>query len=407
MKITAIITEYNPFHKGHEFHLENAKKDTNCDGIICIMSGNFVQRGLPAITDKWTRASMALEAGVDLVIELPTLFATASAEHFSFGAVSILDSLNIVDNLYFGSEVGSTDFLTMIAEILATEPLEFKNFLKNHLDEGLAFPKARANALEQYLHLKNYNELTSDDIHKTLNSSNNILGIEYCKSLYKLKSNIKAATLKREGSSYNDTDTMQDKFASATAIRASIFENNSLHHIKEFLPNYTYNILSSKKHFSNIDIMFEHIKYNLLLYPSLIYSLYDANEGLDNKILNEISKATSFNDLITRCKSKRYTYTRISRCLCHIYLGINKSLYSLIKERPNYARVLALNSTGAQILKKIKKSSDLEIITKVPRKLEDPLLSLDVKATNLYALVNKDVKISSDYLISPIIKKDF
>ncbi|MGL4990378.1 MAG: nucleotidyltransferase [Sarcina sp.] len=404
MKITGIITEYNPFHKGHEFHLKNCKKDTLCEGVLCIMSGNFVQRGLPAITDKWSRAQMALDAGVDLVIELPTLFATASAEFFAFGAISILDKINIVNNIYFGSEYGSTDLLIELSKILAFEPIEFQILLKEKLKTGLPFPKARALALEKYLMLymkKNYNFSILD----FLNNSNNILGIEYCKNIIRLSSKINIFTLKRQGSSYNSINIEDNKFASATAIRNSLLKENSLNPIKEFLPNSTYNILNTQKYFPDMDSMFNYIKYITIINPNLVNNIKDANEGLGNKILIELSKATSFEDLISRCKSKRYTYTRISRCLCHIFLGIDTSLYSLINTAPDYIRVLALNTTGAKILKEIKKHSDIKIITKVPKNIVDPLLKLDIQATNLYSLLNPSIVSSSDYLISPKIAK--
>ena len=406
MKISGIITEYNPFHLGHNFHLNNCKIDTNSDGVICVMSGNFVQRGFPSITDKWARAEMAIKSGVDLVIELPTLFAVSSAEFFSFGAISILDSLNIVDNIYFGSEFGNIDLILTIAKILAFEPDEFKLYLKENLSLGITFPSARANALNTYI--KNHLDLTIDQtiLQDFLNSSNNILGIEYCKILLRLNSSIKPVTLKREGSNYNDVTVEENKFASATAIRGFIKNDKSLNSIKALLPNETYNILNSKKDFANSSLMFSYIKYILLLKPDIANNIKDTNEGLGNKILKEIQVSISLEDLISKCKSKRYTHTRISRVLCLIFLGIDKELQCLLSQRPKYIRILGLNQTGAKILKKIKKNSDIEIITKVPKKITDELLNLDIKATNLYSLLNTDLKLNSDYLKSPFILKN-
>ena len=406
MKICGLITEYNPFHLGHKFHFENCKKNTTCDATICIMSGNFVQRGIPAITDKWSRAKMALDSGIDLVVELPTLFAVSSAEHFAFGAISLLDKINVVDNIYFGSEAGSVELIELVANILANEPLEFKELLRENLSLGLPFPKARSKSLETFICNYVHTGIDISNLDEFLNSSNNILGIEYCKSLARLNSKIKPLTLKREGSNYNDTSTTDNIFASATAIRTSIFESNNLDSIRKLLPKYSYNILASKKNFVSPSAMFNYIKYQLMLYPNVITNITDASEGLDNKILNEIKLATSYDDLINRCKSKRYTLTRISRILCHIFLSIDSQLYSLIKTPPTYLRVLALNKKGAQILKEIKKNSDIEIITKVPRNISNPLLKLDIKATNLYSLLNPDLKENSDYLLSPIVKKD-
>ena len=406
MKISGIITEYNPFHLGHNFHLNNCKIDTNPDGVVCVMSGNFVQRGFPSITDKWSRAEMAIKSGVDLVIELPTLFAVSSAEFFSFGAISILDSLNIVDNIYFGSEFGNLDLILTIAKILAFEPNEFKLYLKENLSLGITFPSARANALNTYI--ENHLDLTIDPtiLQDFLNSSNNILGIEYCKILLRLNSSIKPVTLKREGSNYNDVTTEENKFASATAIREFIQNDKSLNSTKALLPNETYNILNSKKDFADSSLMFSYIKYTLLLKPDIANNIKDTNEGLGNKILKEIQTSISLEDLISKCKSKRYTHTRISRVLCLIFLGIDKELQCLLYERPKYIRILGLNQTGAKILKEIKKNSDIEIITKVPKKITDELLKLDIKATNLYSLLNTDLKLNSDYLKSPFILKN-
>ena len=167
--ITGIITEYNPFHKGHEYHINRAKEDTNADGIVCVMSGNFMQRGIPSIIDKWKRAEMAILNGVDLVLELPLVYSTSSAEHFAYGSVSLLNSLGIIDNLYFGSEEGDISLLKDIAKTLVSEPLEYKTPLKNNLKAGLPFHSSRAKALNEYLN--------SDKTLNVLSNPNNILGI--------------------------------------------------------------------------------------------------------------------------------------------------------------------------------------------------------------------------------------
>ncbi|MGL4742559.1 MAG: nucleotidyltransferase [Sarcina sp.] len=405
MKISSIITEYNPFHYGHKFHLESCKKDTNSDGVICIMSGNFVQRGIPAITDKWSRAQMALEQGVDLVIELPTLFSVSSAEFFAYGAISILDSLKIVDNVYFGAESKDIKSIQLIAEILFNEPKEFKILLKENLNLGLAFPVARANALCSYiLTYINSANITIDELTEILNNSNNILAIEYCKNLLKLNSTIKPISLKRLGSSYNDITPSNKSFSSATAIRHLMYSQQSLQNIKELLPKSSYNILNSQKSLPDINKMFEFIKYMLLSNPELIKNIPDASEGLDNKILKELNFATDYSDLISRCKSKRYTHTRISRILCQVYLSITSDFKPLYNSIPSYIRILGLNKTGAKIIKEIKSNSNIEIITKVPKNNSNPLLALDLKASDLYSLINTNIPLSSDFLKSPIIK---
>lgn len=400
MNITGIITEYNPFHLGHELHLKKSKELTNCDGVICVMSGNFVQRGLPALTDKWTRTKMALEAGVDLVVELPTVYATSSAEFFSFGAVSLLDSLNVVDNLCFGSESGNIDLIKKLSEIIVNEPTDFKEYLKNFLKEGLTFPKARSLALIKYLN-ENEHNIPLENIESILNSSNNILAIEYCKSLYKLNSNIRPFTIKRLGADYNKDELSKNEIASASAIRKSIYSSN-IDEILEFMPEYTYRLLKNAS-FSNLNKMFELIRYSVLSNPSIFKNIPEASEGIDNKIIQNIGRANSLDELINLCKSKRYSYTRLNRILCHVLLSIDEDVLALRKTSPNYLRILGFNKKGREIIKEIKKNSDIILVNKLSKTKPDPMLNLDIKATNIYSLLNTNVKINSDFLNSPII----
>lgn len=400
MNITGIITEYNPFHLGHELHLKKSKELTNCDGVICVMSGNFVQRGLPALTDKWTRTKMALEAGVDLVVELPTVYATSSAEFFSFGAVSLLDSLNVVDNLCFGSESGNIDLIKKLSEIIVNEPTDFKEYLKNFLKEGLPFPKARSLALIKYLN-ENEHNIPLENIESILNSSNNILAIEYCKSLYKLNSNIRPFTIKRLGADYNKDELSKNEIASASAIRKSIYSSN-IDEILEFMPEYTYKLLKNAS-FSNLNKMFELIRYSVLSNPSIFKNIPEASEGIDNKIIQNIGRANSLDELINLCKSKRYSYTRLNRILCHVLLSIDEDVLALRKTSPNYLRILGFNKKGREIIKEIKKNSDIILVNKLSKTKPDPMLNLDIKATNIYSLLNTNVKINSDFLNSPII----
>ena len=402
MKITGLITEYNPFHLGHEFHLTASKEKTNADATVCIMSGNFVQRGIPAITDKWSRTKMALLGGVDLVLELPTIYSISSAEYFAFGAISILDSLNVVDSVCFGSECGDINLLKEISKILVTEPLDFKDFLKEELNTGLSFPKARSIALEKFIR-NNFKETFSLDINTILNSSNNILAIEYCKALLKLNSKITPFTISRVGSNYNDEILNNSSFSSASSIRKTI-ENDSLENCINSLPNYSYDVLSKSK-MADINKMFLYVKYKLLSNPKILNNIPDAAEGLGNKILNSIPLANSFDELIMLCKSKRYSYTRISRVICQCFLSLSKENIALNKSRPQYIRVLGLNETGAKILKMIKNNSSLNIVNKITKNNIDEMLSIDIKATNLYSLLNNNITINSDFKISPIILK--
>lgn len=400
MNITGIITEYNPFHNGHMHHLQECKKNTKCDGVICIMSGNFMQRGGPAIIDKWKRAQMAIENGVDLVIELPTYYAVSSAEFFAYGSVSILNSLEIVNNLFFGSECGDIKSLTKIAQTLVEEPWEFKEILKRNINSGLTFAKARELALIEF---------TNDNyIENIISSSNNILGIEYIKAILKLNSPIVPFTLKREGSSYNDK-LLSTSFSSATSIREALKNKNDITFIKDAMPEKSFNILRELKNsnypFTFEESMFQYIKYLITTNCINFNNISEIKEGIDKKISKEIENSTSLDDLILNIKSKRYTYTKIARILTQIYIGFYKEDYSKMNlEKYHYVRVLAFNKKGREILSLIKKKSSIPLITKIPKNTENPLLKLDIAATKAYSILNSKLKANSDYLISPIIK---
>lgn len=396
--ITGIITEYNPFHKGHKYHLERAKSDTNADGIVCVMSGNFMQRGIPAIIDKWKRTEMAIKNGVDLVLELPMVYSLSSAEHFAFGSVSLLNSLGVIDHLYFGSEEGNIDLLESIANTLVAEPETYQSSLKRYLNTGLPFHSSRANALNDYLN--------SNDILDVLSSSNNILGIEYIKAIKVLKSSIIPKTLKREGSMYNDSK-LNSVFSSATSIRKHIKEN-SLDKLENALTKNSYDILfnlsSSDYPFTFEEDMFKYIKYKLLTSNNCLSSLPDISEGLDNKILKEVLVSDSLDELILNSKSKRYTYTRISRILAQTFLNLEDyDLLNLSKSPAPYARVLGFNSNGRDILKKIKSKNNIDIITKVPRNNLCDHMKIDILGTKAYSLLNPMINPMDDYLKSPII----
>ncbi|MGO1367875.1 MAG: nucleotidyltransferase [Senegalia sp. (in: firmicutes)] len=406
MKIVGLVTEYNPFHNGHKYHLERSKYETNCDYSIAIMSGNFVQRGEPAICDKWSRAKMAIDSGVDLVIELPTLYSTMSAEFFSYGAIKILDSLNSIDFISFGSETNDLKKLNSISKILAFEPLEFKYSLKKYLNEGNVFPKARSLALKEILKDK--------DLDKIINNPNNILAIEYMKSLIKLKSTIKAHSIKRISSNYNDKN-LTGEISSATAIRNLLIKNNNINRdISLALPSSSefylndylskYNIFNDICNFNNILI------YKLrTIDKDYLSSFLDVEIGLENRIIEAANKYDDIIDIIEAIKTKRYTYTRIKRILIHILLDINYNKNDILN-LPAYVRVLASNKKGFKILKKIKNNSNLPIINKVSdfnSSNNNKMLDLDIMASNVYFMGIKNssnIKNNFDFYISPYIK---
>lgn len=417
MNLLGLIVEYNPFHNGHKYHLEKSKEITNATHTVAIMSGSFLQRGEPALFDKYTRAEMAVKNGVDLVIELPTLYACQSAEIFSHGAVATLNSLNCVNSLCFGSEEGNIDILQTISEILVKEPSDFKTTLKNFLDEGIVFPVARSKALYEYIKNNHLLELSEDELKQVLNSSNNILGIEYIKSLIKLNSSIKPYTITRIASKYNSTD-IESNICSATAIRNSLKDNTDLKLIENVVPLHTFNEINHKIN-TNFNPVFDYMFYDLLSSTIIrdvdnLTKYFEVNEGIENKIYSNVFTSKNLEELINSTKSKRYTMTKIKRTLNNILLGINRDDVIKVKDldRVPYIRILAFNNKGREIIKKIKTSSDIEIITKFSKisHVDDPifdtLIKYDLKSSNMYNLIyyknNRNLlKGPMDYYLSP------
>ena len=427
MNLLGLVVEYNPFHNGHKYHLEKSKELAKATHTMAIMSGSFLQRGEPALLDKYTRAEIAVKNGVDLVVELPTLYSCQSAEIFSHGAIATLNSLNCVNSVCFGSEEGNVEILYTIAEILVKEPKDFKISLKKYLDEGLVFPIARSKSLYEYINKNNLLNLKEDELQKVLNSSNNILGIEYIKSLIKLNSSIKPFTITRVASAYNSKD-IESNICSATAIRNSLKNNTNLEIIKNVVPPSTFEEIENKIN-HNFNPVFDCDFYDILSSTIIrdyqnLNNYFEVNEGIENKIYNSIFKCqniysnifTSKNleELINSTKSKRYTMTKIKRTLNNILLGINKDDVMKVKDlfQIPYIRVLAFNNKGREIIKKIKNSSDIEIITKFSKishvndPLFDTLIKYDLKASNMYNMIyyknNRELlKGPMDYYLSP------
>lgn len=392
MKIQGIIAEYNPFHNGHKYHIDTGKKLSSATHTIVVMSGNFVQRGEPAIFDKFLRAKMAIKEGADLVIELPTVFSLGSAEYFGHGAVSLLNSLAIVDVLSFGCEDDNMSPLQKIATILYDEPDEYKSILKSHLDKGLSFPKAREHALSEFAFAgKNVEEYFKP---------NNILGIEYIKSLKKLKSTIEINPVKRTGVSYYSSD-IKNGIASATKIRKLLIEGN-IEKVKEAVPEEIFSIVRDSindNSYSTLDDLREIIYSNLLLSnKENLKMINDISEGIENRLLSSIDPKLSIDHYLDKISSKRYTRTRLQRILIKSLLNLTDDYYKDSTKNhthPLYARILGFNSKGREILAELKKSSQIPIITNINKfdrqLLEDQgkMLDMDIKASNLYSLMQK------------------
>lgn len=386
-KVLGIISEYNPFHSGHLYHLEKSKEIVKPDYTVAIMSGNFVQRGDTAIIDKWSRAEMALKNGIDLVIELPLVYSISSAENFAMGAIKILDSLNMDTTISFGSEIGDISILNDIAKVLAQEPPEYLSVLNQNLCLGKSFPKAREHAILNYLNNKKYENVLSE--------SNNILGIEYLKTIQKQKARLRAVTITRNGSKYNSI-SLEDTYPSATAIRQGIINGENL---EESMPSLSYKILQdkiSKNEFIPGIATFEQaILYRLrTMNTEEIANLPDVSEGLENKIKKASDTYNTLEDLANTIKSKRYTMTRINRILLYVLLNITKKDIEDSYKAIPYIRVLGINQKGKELLSKISKANkNLSIVTS-PKKFLDTnknnalknMLEKDIFASNIYTL---------------------
>nr|WP_302247808.1 nucleotidyltransferase family protein [uncultured Blautia sp.] len=387
MKVTGIIAEYNPFHRGHKYQIDYCKKELGADYVIVAMSGDYVQRGTPALLSKHVRAEMALRCGADLVLEMPVSVSTASAEAFAMGGVSMLDGLHIVDSLCFGSEYGEVSALMELAEILVEEPEEYRQLLKEFLSNGLSFPSARCQALTEYF--KNPHNFTGDDfdgvltpllnqIVQILNSPNNILGIEYCKALLRLKSNIKPVTLKRQGMGYHETLAETDgsdrfsctdgsTFASASAIRELLkatLTPETISRIASQVPDEISLLLASslqRNGFLTEDALDPLLSYCILKENADSFCSYlDVSRDLAERIMNRSNELNGFLQAASFLKTKELTQSRIQRALLHIILGIRE-----VPATVPYARVLGFRRESSTLLKEIKDSSSIPLITKL------------------------------------------
>lgn len=406
MKVAAVIAEYNPFHNGHHYHLERTRGLAWADYIIAVLSGDFVQRGMPAVMDKYARAEMALRNGVDLVLELPAVYATGSAEFFAMGAVSLLDKLGCVDFLCFGSECGQLEPLSRMASLLLEEPAAYYIPLQHYLKAGHSFPKARSLALQVAF---------SGSIAA---SPNDILGVEYIKALQKRRSAIRPLTVQREGSSYHDPILDENRrsgpsggplfYSSASAIREHIAGHGKgealadLENIKGHVPENVFRLLCDR--IGKTFPMGSHDFSSLLFYKLLLenekgFSHYqDMAPALSDKIRKNLNRYEGFEQFCSLLKSKDITYSRISRCLIHILLDMREEkLQEYIgQDFTFYARILGFRKSSAPLLAAIKANASIPLISKLADArflLNDAGLSMlekDIQASHIYSSVISD-----------------
>lgn len=407
MKTVGIIAEYNPFHKGHAYQIQQAKALTGATYAVVLMSGNYVQRGTPAITDKYTRTRMALEAGADLVLELPVYYATASAEIFSKGGISIFSSTHLIDALSFGCETPDISLLTALASFYCTEPKPYKETLTDLLKQGYSFPAAREKATLLYHQNLGYSQKELCKLQNLLNNPNNILGLEYCKAIEQEGHPFSVLPIQRTNE-YHGT-TLTSHFASASGLRQSYKEKQSFEKWESYIPSASLSHLKAAEHqtFPLYEDDFSSLLYYKLLQTPHLEAYIDCNKDLAKKIKKNLPNFKNFSTFTEQLKSKDLVYTRISRILLHILLDLKKETFPT--EVP-YVRLLGLKKEASHLLKS---PSETPIITKLgdaKKKLSKEayaLLAKEILCNELYSHICQQkfhIPIPSEFKQSPIIR---
>ena len=394
MRVCGVICEYNPFHRGHALHLSRARERSQADFVVCVMSGSVTQRGAFARHDKWTRAKAALLSGADLVIELPARFACAPAPEFARGGVQLLSSLGVMTHLSFGCERESLPHLRAAAAALSGESPAFKQALREGLDEGLPYPRARARAAQTASGVEGLEEIIS--------RPNAALAVEYLRAL---PEGVVPAPIVREGSGYHD-DALS-ALASATAIRAAL-SRGELDAALSAMPN--------PEQIADCEAR-DGVHTEEALTQALLYCLRTASadelsqiagmdEGLEHRFLAAAKTVATRDELILAVKSKRYTYARLSRICTNILLGVTKD-FAAAHTSPTHARVLGFIRDAAPLLRAIKQSASIPLITKAADfDRSDPLFALDLRAQDLWSLGCTSPALRSagrDFTTSPVI----
>ena len=399
MRVLGIIAEYNPFHYGHLYHLMKSKELIQPDFVIAVQSGNFTQRGEAAITDKWIRAEAAVHCGADLVLELPVVYAVQTAELFAYGAVQTLNHTGLTDYLSFGSEIDDLEQLKAIAELFVPENPIYQNSLKSFLQQGLSFPAARCQAI---LHdLAPSSEESAGTIKRILSDSNSILAVEYLKALKRTGSPIAPVTVHRIRSSYG-SQRIKKGITSAASIRKEILQHGLDSKVENAVPQAVFRILSDAFAHGMGPVRTESLE-NLLLgilrrsSTAEIKSWMDVSEGLENRIQKSAQNASSLEDLILSMKTRRYTQTRLQRILIHGLIDLTTEAFRAMNDDtgPKYLRILAFSEHAAPLLKQLKKTARVPIITKAAHiakegKPVQEMFAFDRLAGDLYSLGMKN-----------------
>ncbi len=407
MRIAGIISEFNPFHKGHRYLIDTVREKLEPDGIIAVMSGNFVQRGEPAMWDKWTRAACAVENGVDLVLELPVCYAVNSGEEFARGGIGVLKGTGMVTDLAFGSESGSRSSLTCAAELLTEESEDFSSAMRIALSQGLSYPAAYERAASSHPELESAKQLG------LLRASNDILALEYLKQMRRTNASFDIFPVQRIGPGH-DQDGSSLGFASAGSIRRAIQAGTPWETWRGFLPEASSAVLAEERPFGPADSD----RYAALLRYALqlrskdeLSQLISVAEGLENRLKQAAVRGATVHDIIMGVKTKRYTYARIARIMVQALLWMDKDRYRRIcEDQAFYGRVLGFSRRGASLLRQMRKDTAVMPIYTNPKQGSEAggsihvSMAWDALAADVYSILKgATVYEGSEYVKKPYI----
>jgi predicted nucleotidyltransferase len=380
MKAVGLVVEYNPFHNGHAHHLAAAKAQSEAEVVIAVMSGNFLQRGEPALVSKWQRTKMALHGGVDIVLELPYIFATQKAETFADGAISILDAIGC-GSLCFGSENGEIAAFYKTLEFMENSQESYQANIRKYIKTGVSYPKAQS---------LSFAELNQSEDLVDLSKPNNILGYHYLKAIISQKSLMRPFTVKRKNADYHDEHFSSERIASATSIRKALFSSVQQEApIDQFVPAQTNYLLTDyyKQYgiFHQWENYYPYLQFLLLqTKPNELRDIYEVEEGIENRLIKAALTSNCFQEFMENVKTKRYTWTRIQRICLHILTNTKKSQMDL--EKPTYIRLLGMTESGKHYLNKMKAHLGLPLVSKLSSYKHEDIFP-DIKAARVYSCV--------------------
>ncbi|MBO4368470.1 MAG: nucleotidyltransferase family protein [Clostridia bacterium] len=376
MNAAGIIAEYDPFHNGHAYHIEETKRRTGCDCIIAVMNGSFSQRGEPMLLDKFTRAHMAVAGGCDIVVELPACFGPRPAEIFASGGVKLLDAMNCVEYISFGCETEDVRLLDQAVDLLTEEPADFRQIMSEGLGRGESFARARGNALIACLGADG----------KKLLEPNASLAIEYMRALRCIRSPIKSIVI---GRTVPHNSGEIGIYSSASAVREAVYSHD-MHAVRTAVPYKVYELLTE-----NEGAIAEPASLDTAVLYALrrmdandLRALPDVTEGLENRLFKASCRYGTRQEILMACKCKRYSYTRLSRILIHALLGNTQESLDQLRE-PSYIRVLSVKKGSEKYLAELQRHAELPVITNPVGITEMPGLELDIRSADIRAVLSK------------------